>query len=117
VEVVYDRRPRTARAGLDVPFTVRVQHTGGLPSSITLAVSTDYFRMFETQGFYPDADSATNDGRFVNLTFTTPSGDDFVLDFDAYIQPGAQRGKSATVELIVRGSTVATVRLHTWLVP
>ncbi|HEY7104486.1 MAG TPA: hypothetical protein VH573_22840 [Mycobacteriales bacterium] len=108
---------RTARAGLDVPFTVRAQHTGGFPSSITLAVSTDYFRVFETQGFYPDADSATNDGRFVYLTFTPPSGDDVVLDFDAYIQPGAQRGKSATVELIVRGSTVATVRLHTWLVP
>jgi hypothetical protein len=108
---------RTARAGLDVPFTVHVQHAGGLPSSITVAVSTDYFRMFETQGFYPDADSATNDGRFVHLTFTALRGNDFVLDYDAYVQPSAQRGKSATVELIVRGATVATVRLHTWLVP
>jgi YetF C-terminal domain len=53
---------RAARPGLDIPFTVRAQHTGSFPSSITLAVSTDYFRMFETQGFYPDADSATNDG-------------------------------------------------------
>ena len=108
---------RTARAGLDVPFRAHIQHPGGLPSSITLAVSTDYFRMFETQGFYPDADSATNDGRFVYLTFTTPSGDEFVMDFDAYIQPAAQLGKSATVELIVHGSTMTTVRLHTWLVP
>ena len=109
--------PRTARAGLDVPFTAHVQHTGGFPSSLTLAISTEYFRMFETQGFYPDADSATNDGRFVYLTFTAPHGDTFVMDFDAYIQPSAQLGKSATVKLIVRGSTVATVRLHTWLVP
>ena len=50
--------PQTARAGLDVPWRARVHHSGGFPNQIILAVSTDYFRMFETQGFYPDADSA-----------------------------------------------------------
>jgi hypothetical protein len=109
--------PQTARAGLDVPWRTRVHHAGGFDSAITLAVSTDYWRMFETQGFFPDADSSTNDGHFVYLTFQKPRGTDFVLDYDAYIQPAAQLGKSATVKLIVHGSVVAETTLHTWLVP
>lgn len=109
--------PQTARAGLDVPWRALVHHPGGFTSSLTLAVSTDYFRMFETQGFFPNADSETNDGKFVYLTFARPDGEDFVLDYDAYIQPSSQLGKSATVQLIVHGRTVATATLHTWLVP
>ncbi|HEY2273375.1 MAG TPA: hypothetical protein VGH30_11400 [Jatrophihabitantaceae bacterium] len=109
--------PQIARAGLDVPWRAEVHHSGGLPSKITMAVSTDYFRMFETQGFYPDADSATNDGHFVYFTFTTHPGDDFMVDYDAYVQPGSQLGKSAVVELLIGGSVKARVALHTWLVP
>lgn len=109
--------PQTARAGLDVAWRAHVHHAGGFPGGLTLAVSTDYFRMFETQGFYPDADSSTNDGRFVYFTFTKPPGDDFLLDYDAYIQPGSQIGKSATVKVIIHGTTVVQASLHTWLVP
>jgi hypothetical protein len=109
--------PQTARAGLDVPWRARVHKDGGFTSDITLAVSTDYFRMFETQGFYPNADAETNDGQFVYFTFSKPGGDDFVLDYDAYIQPSAQIGKSATVKLTVDGRDVVQTSLHTWLVP
>lgn len=92
-------------------------HRGGLPSKLTIGVTTDYFRMFETQGFYPDADAVTNDGRFVYLTFDTPPGDTFVVDYDAYIQPSSQIGKSAVVKAIVDGVSVARVSVHTWLTP
>jgi hypothetical protein len=110
--------PQTARAGLDVPWRVRVHHPGGLPDKLTLAVSADYFRMFETQGFFPDADSETNDGKYVYFTFDTSAGsDDFLVDYDAYIQPSAQIGKSGTVELIIGKSVVAKASLHTWLAP
>jgi hypothetical protein len=109
--------PQVARAGLDVPWRARVHHAGGFPDQITIAVSTDYFRMFETQGFYPDADSTTNDGTFVYFNFDTPPGEDFVVDYDAYIQPSAQLGTSATVKLIVGGEVVAQASLRTWLVP
>lgn len=109
--------PQTARAGLDVPWRARVHHDGGFATDLTLAISTDYFRMFETQGFYPDADSAANDGRFVYLTFTKPPGDEFVLDYDAYIQPGSQLGKSATVEVLVAGAVMVRATLRTWLLP
>lgn len=109
--------PRTARAGLDVPWRADVHHTGGLPKTVTLAVSSDYFEMFETQGFYPDASSATNDGQFVDFQFTTPPGDDLVVEYDAYIQPAAQFGKSATVEVLVDGIVQVSTSLHTILVP
>jgi len=110
--------PQTARAGLDVPWRVHVHHPGGFPAQIVIAVSTDYFRMFETQGFFPDADSVSNDGRFVYFTFdTVPGSSDFSVDYDAYIQPAAQIGKSAIVKLVVGKHIQAQTSLHTWLVP
>jgi len=110
--------PQSARAGLDVAFRVGVHHPGGIGDDLTLAISTDYFRLFETQGSYPDASSSTNDGHFVYLTFSKPpSGDDFLVDFDTYIQPSSQLGKSATVKLIVQGHEMARTSIRTWLVP
>jgi hypothetical protein len=52
------------------------------------------------------------------MTFAKPpSGHDFVLDFDLYIQPSSQIGKKATVELLIHRQVVATTSLHTWLLP
>jgi len=109
--------PQSARAGLDVPWRATVHHEGGFSDDVTIAVSSNYFRMFETQGFYPDADSESNDGKFVYFTFDKPDGDTFVLEYDAYIQPGSQIGKSATVKVSVGDQEVASTSLRTWLVP
>jgi hypothetical protein len=110
--------PQVARAGLDVPWRVRVHRDGGVNSEISLAVSSDYFRMFETQGFYPTPDSTTNDGDYVYMQFTKlRPGRDFVLEYDAYIQPASQIGKSGTVRLLVGNREVARTSFHTWLVP
>ncbi len=109
--------PRVARAGLDTSWRAVVRHDGGFDQGLTLAISTNYFHMFETQGMYPDADSSTNDGTFVYFDYDKPPGDEFVLDYDAYIQPSSQVGKSAVVELIVGGRQVASVALKTWLMP
>lgn len=109
--------PQVARAGLDVPWRAEVQHPGGFGKELTLAVSTDYFRMFETQGFYPTPDHVGDDGQFVYMTFDNPVGSEFVLDYDAYIQPAAQLGKSATVKVIVAHTVVVETHLETWLLP
>jgi hypothetical protein len=109
--------PQTARAGLDVPWRVEVRHPGGFGPALTVAVSADYFRMFETQGFYPTPDHVGDDGNFVYMTFDGPIGDRFVLDYDAYIQPAAQLGKSATVKVIVAHVVVVEAHLKTWLLP
>ncbi|PZS34638.1 MAG: hypothetical protein DLM58_05420 [Pseudonocardiales bacterium] len=109
---------QVARSGLDAPWRVRVHRDGGVNSDITLAVTSDYFRMFETQGFYPTPDSTTNDGDYVYMGFTKlMPGRDFVLDYDAYIQPASQIGKSGIVRLLVKGREMARTSFHTWLVP
>jgi hypothetical protein len=108
---------RTARAGLDVPFRVKVHRDAGFSGDLTIAISLDYFRMFETQGFFPDPDSASNDGTFYGMTYNKPAGTNFELDYDAYIQPSSQIGKSATIKIIVGGQTVASTSIHTWLAP
>lgn len=115
MQVVY---PKIARAGLDVPFRVRVHRDGGLPSNIVLAISPEYFRMFETQGFYPDASSVTNDGQFVYFTFSTKANsDNFLWDADIYIQPASQIGRHGTVALVIDRQVVAKTTIHTWLLP
>lgn len=109
--------PRIARAGLDVPWRVRVQHPGGFGKEITLAVTADYFTLFESQGFVPEPSSETRDGDLAYLTFAAPPGDQFAVDFDAYIQPASQLGKRADVLLVIDGRTVARTAYRTWLVP
>jgi hypothetical protein len=109
----------TARAGLDVPWQVTVRHPGGFTSdSLTLAVTGDYFDIYETQGFHPDASDSTRDGRTLYLTFNAPpSGDTFVVAYDAYIQPSSQVGRAGTVGLVVGGRGVASVDFRTTLLP
>jgi hypothetical protein len=110
--------PQVARSGLDVPFRVVLHRDiGVLPSDVKLAISEDYFRIFETQGFYPEPDSSTNDGTFVYFTFKSPPAATFMFEYDAYVQPASQLGKDATIRAIADGRQVAQVSIHTWLAP
>jgi hypothetical protein len=59
----------------------------------------------------------TDNGTFVYLTFTTQPGHDFLVDYDAYIQPAQQIGTSGTVQLIVHGVVEAQQSFRTWLLP
>src|SRR4051794_8440244 len=45
---------RIARAGWDVPWSVRITHPGGFDGSVTLAINADYFRIYESQRFWPE---------------------------------------------------------------
>lgn len=110
--------PQVARAGLDTPWRARVHRAGGVNSDLTLAVNSDYLRMFESQAFYPTPDSSTNDGDYVYMHFTgLHPGQDFVLEYDAYIQPASQIGKYGTVRVFIGGREVVRTSFHTWLVP
>ncbi len=92
--------PQVARPGLDVDWQATVTHPGGLGKEVTLAISGDYFNIYETQGFHPEPSDETRDGRMLYLTFTAPPGDTFVVDFDTYVQPSSQAGKSATLAVV-----------------
>jgi hypothetical protein len=109
--------PSVARAGLDTPWQVTVTHRGGFGKQVTLAVTGSYFNIFETQGFHPEPSDETRDGETLYLTFTAPPGDTFVVDFDAYIQPASQQGRSATLAVVDGGTPVVSVAYRTRLMP
>jgi hypothetical protein len=82
-----------------------------------VAVTGDYFDLFETQGFYPTPSATSRDAKNMYMTFTKPPGDTLVVMFDAYIQPYSVFGKKATVSVMKNGVPVASIRYHTWIVP
>ena len=107
-----------ARAGFDVPWQVTVTHDGGFDGPLTLAVTGDYFDIFETQGFMPEPTEMTRDGDTLYLTFAAPPrGDTFVVAYDAYIQPAAQRGADGTLSVLDAGVAVASLDFETRLLP
>lgn len=106
-----------ARAGLDVPWTVKVTHPGGFGDQVVLAVKASYFEIYETQGWQPSPSDETRDGDTWYLTFNAPEGDTFVVAFDAYIQPSSQRGREGWVAVMDSGRRLATVPFRTVLLP
>jgi hypothetical protein len=115
LDVLY---PRVARPGLDAPWQVTVSRPGGfVKGQLTLAVSGDYFNLYESQGFRPQPTDETRDGNTYYLTFTAPPGDVFRVYFDAYIQPASQTGRSGWVAVIDQGRVVARTDFSTWLWP
>ena len=107
-----------ARAGLDVPMRVEVDADHPWGEHVTLSISREYFTIFETQGFFPDADSSTGDGQDVFFSFNPPAdGQPFVLDYDAYIQPSAQRGASARISVLDGDTAAVSVDIRTVLFP
>ena len=109
--------PRVARAGLDIPWNLRVTHPGGFKGNITVAISANYFDIFEYQDFHPESTSETSDAKFVYLQFTPPKGDVFTLSFDTYVQPASQVGRDAVTKVIIGGQTVASTHYSTLLAP
>ena len=110
--------PHVARSGLDIPWNLRLVHPGGYSSDITVALSADYYDIFEFQGMHPEPSEETSDGRYVYLTFAPPeSGDVFAVSLDTYVQPASQIGRKADTAVIIDGHTVARVSYKTWLVP
>ena len=110
--------PATGRAGLDIRWRVHVRHPGGFDKELTLAVTGDYFDIFETQGFFPEASAQIRDGETLYLTFDAPAGETFVLDYDAYIQPASQRGHRGHLAVVdTAGGELVSVDYRTRLVP
>ena len=111
--------PRVARAGLDVQWRATVTHPGGFGKEVTLAITGDYFNIYETQGFHPEPAEETRDAGRLYLTFTAPPGDTFVVDFDTYVQPASQAGSAATLSVVDNTTlrAVSSVHFDTHLAP
>lgn len=107
-----------ARAGLDVPWTVTIHRDGGFTGPITVAVTSSYFDIYESQGLDPEPATQTADAEFLYWTFDPPpAGEDLTIDFDAYIQPSSQWGASGQLRLLDDGAPVVGVSFTTVLVP
>lgn len=106
-----------SRSGLDTPWEVTVTHAGGFSGDVTLAVTADYFDIFETQGFNPEPSDESRDGTTRYLTFKAPPGDTLKVSFDAYIQPASQVGRSGTLSVVDGGRRLASVDFKTFLMP
>ena len=91
------RYPSVARAGLDTPWQVTVTHPGGFGKQLTLASPATTSTSSRPRASIPNPADETRDADTLYLTFTAPPGDTFVVDFDAYIQPASQQGRSATL--------------------
>ena len=110
--------PVIARAGLDAIWRVTVRRDSVLDKELELTVTGSYLDLFETQAFHPEPTEASRDGDTLHLTFTTtPGSDTFVVAYDAYIQPAAQRGRDGSVSVVVDGEPVVSVSFTTHLVP
>lgn len=107
-----------ARAGIDVPWEVTVVREGGFDKELELAVTGDYFDIYETQGFAPEPSESTRDGETLYLTFDAPEGEVFTLSYDAYIQPASQLGKDGTLSVLdEEGVPAASLTFETRLLP
>jgi len=110
--------PRVARAGLDIPWNLRLTSATGFSGDITIAISADYYDIFEFQGMHPEPSDETSDGKFVYLKFSPPAtGNVFTTSLDTYVQPSSQMGRRATTAAVIDGKTVAKVSYTTWVVP
>jgi hypothetical protein len=114
VEVEY---PQVTRPGLDSPWTATVRRPGGFAGPVTIAVTSEYFDMFDENGLDPDPAKASQDGEFTIWTFEPPSGDTLTVAFDALLSPAQQWGRGGVVQVREGDVPVVEVPFHTWVSP
>jgi hypothetical protein len=114
--------PHTIRPGLDALWKLTIVHRGGFKGPVTVAVTSSYFGLFETQGFYPTPSSTTSDRSWVYMKFTPPKhGNTLTIRYDAYLQPYIPPtdllANHATVAVVRAGKHVAAVPYTVWIWP
>ena len=105
------------RPGLATPWSTTIRHPGGFDGPIKIAVSSEYFDMFDENGLDPDPDGATADGEFVYWEFQPPDGDEFEVSFDARIEPARQWGTDGISRLMDGERVIAEAQYRTWVLP
>ncbi|HLS49642.1 MAG TPA: hypothetical protein VK024_06580 [Actinomycetaceae bacterium] len=106
-----------SRSGLAATWELKVAKAGGFTDPIEIAVSADYFAIFEHQGLNPQALRQTSDGAVEYWVFDPPPGATFVVAVDQFVEPGRRYGASGTVALVVDGERIAPIEFTTRLLP
>jgi hypothetical protein len=109
---------QVTRAGIAVPYHVRVSRPGGFDGPLTLAISEDLLERFDFQNWYPNPSTETASGETVYYEFDPPPGELFELNLDARTAPD-QNGSTAVYRtaVVVGGRPVAEVSFRMWVAP
>ena len=109
---------QVTRAGIAVPFHVRVTHAGGFDGPLTLAISEGLLERFDFQNFYPNPSAETATADYVYYEFDPPPGDVFELNLDARTSPD-QNGSTTVYRtaLLLGDRPVTDVSFRLWVVP
>lgn len=105
-----------ARAGLAVPFELRVHRPGGFDGPIEVVTTTSYLAAFDENGANPDPESSTTDGETTTWTYDAPDGDTFTVWLDSRVEPGVQWRRSGTT-VVRTGDEQVTLEYTTWVFP
>jgi len=110
--------PQVTRAGIAIPFHVRVTRPGGFDGPLMLAISEGLLERFDFQNFYPNPSAETASPDYVYYEFDPPPGDVFELNLDARTAPD-QNGSTTVYRtaLIVDDAPVTDVSFRVWVVP
>jgi hypothetical protein len=117
LEVRYDR---LNRCGLPATWEVAVRSTDGhpLPPEVELATTSNYFDLFDENGFSPQPTAETTGADDTTWTFETePGSTELVVSLDARTQPGWHEPERGVTTLTVEGHEPLRVAYRTWLAP
>lgn len=111
--------PSVSRPGHAIRYQVEVRRPGGLGTEpLRLALSSDYFHLFDENGFSPAADVESADGEWDLFEFTPPPGERFVLTVDTRVEPAVQRGRRGEAAVLdALGERVVSVGYRTRIWP
>jgi len=109
---------QVTRAGIAVPFHVKVTRAGGFDGPLTLAISEGLLERFDFQNFYPNPSAETGSAGYVYYEFDPPPGDVFELNLDARTAPD-QNGSTTVYRtaLLLGDQPVTDVSFRVWVVP
>lgn len=109
---------KVTRPGHSAPFKISVRKAGGFGGDpIELRVTSDYFDLFDENSTDPETAKTTSDGEWLYLEFDPPEGEVFVMRTDTRTGPNRQRGKRASVAVLVGDTPVVSVDLRTRVMP
>jgi hypothetical protein len=115
------RFPRVIRPGLAATWSLDIHKAGGFADGelVRVRLRSDYFDMFDENGFDPDPVSSTSDGTYLVEEFEAPRGGDTLsLSFDSRVEPGVQKGTGGDAAVVDdAGAVLAQIYWSTIVVP
>lgn len=109
--------PSVTRAGLAVPMEFEVTKQGGFDDTVVMRMTSDYFDLYDQNGFDPQPSRQWSDDEFIYWEFDAPpDGEAMTISVDTRTGSSVQlTKKTAEVSVLVDGSPVVTADLKTWV--